>query len=98
MGPTPYLGPPMAPRRTAWADLAAERAESVRGDWWASMEAWGWEMSVWGLYPINSGWSHKAIEVIVTLERVRERIEQSIDAVCSLMGTLDSSHGYKRHT
>ena len=31
MGPTPYLGPPMAPRRTAWADLAAVRAESVSG-------------------------------------------------------------------
>jgi hypothetical protein len=39
IGPVPYLGPPIAPRRTACADLAAERAESVRGVRWASIEA-----------------------------------------------------------
>jgi hypothetical protein len=38
MGPVPYLGPPMAPRRMAWADLAAERASLVRGSPWASIE------------------------------------------------------------
>lgn len=29
--PVPYFGPPMAPRSTASADLAAERASSVNG-------------------------------------------------------------------
>ncbi len=33
-------GPPIAPRRTASADLAAARASSVRGEPVASMEAW----------------------------------------------------------
>ena len=33
-------GPPIAPRRTASAFLAAARASSVRGDPVASMEAW----------------------------------------------------------
>lgn len=37
--PVPHLGPPTAPRRTASADWAAERAESVRGFSWASIEA-----------------------------------------------------------
>lgn len=40
MGPTPYLGPPIAPRRTACADWAAERAVSVRGVPCASIEHW----------------------------------------------------------
>lgn len=39
--PVPHSGPPMAPRRTAEADLAAVRASSVRGVPWASMEHWG---------------------------------------------------------
>ena len=34
-------GPPIAPKRTASAFLAAARASSVRGDPVASMEAWG---------------------------------------------------------
>ena len=34
----PYLGPPIAPRRIASADAAAESAVSVRGVPWASME------------------------------------------------------------
>ena len=36
----PHSGPPMAPRRTASADLAAARAEGVRGVPLATMEAW----------------------------------------------------------
>lgn len=39
--PVPHFGPPMAPRRTASADWAALRAESVRGEPVASMEHWG---------------------------------------------------------
>lgn len=38
--PVPHFGPPMAPRRTASADLAAVRASDVRGVPWASIEHW----------------------------------------------------------
>lgn len=38
--PVPHSGPPMAPRRTAEAALAASRASSVRGVPWALMEHW----------------------------------------------------------
>lgn len=37
--PVPHFGPPMAPRRTASADLAASRAAFVRGSPVASIEA-----------------------------------------------------------
>lgn len=39
--PVPHSGPPMAPRRTASADLAAARASSVRGEPVLSMEHYG---------------------------------------------------------
>ena len=39
--PVPHLGPPMAPSRTASADLAASRASSVSGLPLASMEHCG---------------------------------------------------------
>ena len=39
-------GPPIAPRRTASADLAAERASSVSGSPVLSIEAYGGKMSV----------------------------------------------------
>ncbi len=45
-----HTGPPMAPSRTASADLAAARASSVRGVPWASMEQpprrWGWKSNL----------------------------------------------------
>lgn len=37
--PVPHFGPPMAPRRTASAALAASRAAVVRGSPVASIEA-----------------------------------------------------------
>ena len=39
--PVPHLGPPIAPRRIASADLAASRALAVRGSPVASIEACG---------------------------------------------------------
>ena len=48
-------GPPIAPRITASADLAAVRASSVNGEPVASMEAWGMVVqlgalgAMWGL-------------------------------------------------
>jgi len=39
--PVPYFGPPIAPRRIAWAFCAALRASSVSGVPWASIEHCG---------------------------------------------------------
>ena len=39
--PVPHFGPPIAPRRTASADLAASRAAAVRGSPVASIEHCG---------------------------------------------------------
>jgi hypothetical protein len=42
--PVPHLGPPMAPRSTASAALAASRALAVRGSPVASIEAWNYQI------------------------------------------------------
>lgn len=67
-GRAELTGPPMAPRKTASADLAVARASSVRGLPVASIEACVWVSQGWRKFGSSMSYTSKQLVVEVELD------------------------------